>query len=217
MPAATEMSDVSDEANEKEVDVIGLGCSKEAFSEHEEVKRLIDELKVSAQNQSANADFRQLERNWQRFSFILDQYQEQPHLLDPHLDEILLKIIGITREESQSVDVKHVAFRCLYFLAKVRGFKVVARHLPHEVLRSSVCPNNVNKESFFQTADLEPLLKYLESRAGKRDEKWETQYGLLLWFSIVIKIPFHLQRFDTSNSEPIMQRFVLLRSFRGQF
>lgn len=126
-----EMTDFGEETNEKEVDVVGLGCSREAFSEHEEVKQLVDELKSVAK--STSADYRQLERNWQRYSFILDQYQEQPHLLDPHLDSILAKIIGIIRDEANTVNVQHIAFRCLYFLAKVRGYKVVARHLPHEV------------------------------------------------------------------------------------
>ena len=37
--------------------------------------------------------------------------------------------------------------------------------------------------------------------------KWETHYGLLLWLSIVVKIPFHLQRVDTNTSEPIMERW----------
>ncbi|EFX73521.1 hypothetical protein DAPPUDRAFT_109584 [Daphnia pulex] len=40
--------EVADECNQKEIDVIGLGCSKESFT----------------------------------VSFILDQYQEQPHLID---------------------------------------------------------------------------------------------------------------------------------------
>ena len=130
--------EVADEGAEKEVDVIGLGCSKESFTEHEEVEKLIDELKASAQHQTNPTDIRLVERNWQRFSFILDQYQEQPHLIDSHLDGLLTKIIDIIREEGLDLEVKHVAFRCLYFISKVRGYKVVARHLPHEVLLSII-------------------------------------------------------------------------------
>ncbi|EFX63116.1 LOW QUALITY PROTEIN: hypothetical protein DAPPUDRAFT_269046 [Daphnia pulex] len=119
-----------------------------------------------------------------------NQFQEQPHLIDSHLDGLLTKIINIIREEGLDYEVKHVAFRCLYFILKVRGFKVVARHLPHE------------------TADLEPLLHYLENQDPGVQLKWEIHYGLLLWLSIVVKIPFHLQRFDTSTSEPIMERIL---------
>lgn len=122
----------ADENVEKEENVIGLGCSKESFTEHEEVERLIEELMAPINRETA-ADFRIVELNWQRFSFILDQYQEQPHLIDPHLDTILCKIMHAVRKEDLGPDVKHIAFRYLYFIAKVRGYKVVARHLTHEV------------------------------------------------------------------------------------
>lgn len=125
--------EIADEITDKEVDVIGLGCSKESFTEHEEVERLIDCLKVLTKDETTSTDMRLGERNWQRFSFILDQYQEQPHLIDSHLDSLLTKIIDIIREDGLSLEVKHSAFRCLYFISKVRGYKVVSRHLPHEV------------------------------------------------------------------------------------
>ncbi|EFX70076.1 hypothetical protein DAPPUDRAFT_257534 [Daphnia pulex] len=128
-----------------------------------------------------------------RSHFHEDQYQEQPHLIDSHLDGLLTKIINIIREEVLDYEVKHVAFRCLYFISKVRGYKVVARHLPHE------------------NADLEPLLHYLENQDPGVQLKWETHYGLLLWLSILVKIPFHLQRFDTSTSEPIMEGLIFLK------
>jgi hypothetical protein len=127
--------EVADECAEKEVDVIGLDCSKESFTEHLEVEKLIEELRTSAQHQTSPTDIRLVERNWQRFAFILDQYQEQPHLIDSHLDGLLTQIINIIREEGLDLEVKHVAFRCLYFISKVRGYKVVARHLPHEVIK----------------------------------------------------------------------------------
>lgn len=57
-------------------------------------------------------------------------------------------------------------------------------------------------------ADLEPLLTYLENQDPVMQLKWETHYGLLLWLSIVVKIPFHLKRFDTNTSKPIMERLV---------
>lgn len=142
--------EVADECTEKEIYVIWLGCSKESFTEHSEVEKLIDELRTSAQHQTNQTDIRLVERNWQRFSFILDQYQEQPHLIDSHLDGLLTKIINIIREEVLDYEVKHVAFRCLYFISKVRGYKVVARHLPHEVMyyRVSLWSNRLNQNSF---------------------------------------------------------------------
>ena len=120
------LMEITDECVEKEVDAVGLGCSKEAFTEHAEILEIIDDI-------GSSGDFRHSERNWQRFSFILDQYQEQPHLIDPHLESILCKIITIIRDENLDVDTKHFAFRYFYFVSKVRGYKVIARLLPHEV------------------------------------------------------------------------------------
>ncbi|EFX77014.1 hypothetical protein DAPPUDRAFT_248360 [Daphnia pulex] len=105
----------------------------------------------------------------------------------------IIIFINIIREEGLDYEVKHVAFRCLYFISKVRSYKVVARHLPHE------------------TADLEPLLHYLENQDPGVQLKWDTHNGLLLWLSIVVKIPFHLQRFDTSTSKPIMEGLIFLK------
>ena len=125
-------SKMSAEVAEEAVDAIGLGCSKESFTEHVEVEKLIeDSVAISAA--SNLKDLRAIEVNWQKFSFILDQYQEQPHLIDPHLENILGKIILIVRNETLTVETKHIAFRYLYFISKVRGYKVIARHLPHEV------------------------------------------------------------------------------------
>ena len=133
MAVSREMSiEMEDSGTGREVDVIGLGCSKEAFTEHEEVCKIIDEIP------SLTTDSQQAKRNWQRFSFVLDQYQEQPHLIDPHLEKILEKIITLIRNESLDPELKHETFRYLYFIAKVRGYKVVTRLLPHEVWNNCV-------------------------------------------------------------------------------
>ena len=198
-----------DDNVEKEENIIGLGCSKDSFLEHEEVGNLIDQL-IAAACQQKTADFRLSELHWQRFSFVLDQYQEQPHLLDSYLDSFLEKIITAVRDDTVVLDAKHVAFRCLYFIAKVRGYKVVARHLTHEVLKFYISIFHTVLMLYFscpQVADLEPLLNYLEGQDPTDQQKWETHYGLLLWFSIVVKIPFHLQRFDSATSEPVMIRY----------
>jgi hypothetical protein len=104
----------------------GLGCALEMFSEHEEVVNMIENLRTIYSEVSA-------ERAYERFTYILNQYQEQPHLLDPHLDSMLDKLISIVRHEESSVELKHATFAYLYFIMKVRGYKVVVTRLPHEV------------------------------------------------------------------------------------
>jgi hypothetical protein len=114
-----------DEINRDES--IGLGCALQMFSEHEEVINMIENLRTIYVSEVS------VERAYERFTYILNQYQEQPHLLDPYLDNILDKLIGIVRYGDSSIELKHASFKYLYIVMKVRGYKVVVRHLPHEV------------------------------------------------------------------------------------
>lgn len=41
------------------------------------------------------------------------------------------------------------------------------------------------------------MLALLESQNPKSTETWETRYALLLWLSIIVKIPFHMARLDS--------------------
>ncbi|XP_069674548.1 tubulin-specific chaperone D [Periplaneta americana] len=156
---------------------IGLGCAREMFSEHEEVKSMIEDLKTIYTSTVP------LERAYERFLYILDQYQAQPHLLDPHLDNILDKLISIVRDGESPIELKHATFKYLYVLMKVRGYKIVVRHLPHEV------------------SDIEPVLQLLESQDPSDIDNWQTRYVLLLWLSIIVMIPFHMSRLDSFNPE----------------
>jgi hypothetical protein len=106
---------------------IGLGCALELFSEHEEVITMIENLRTVYSSEVS------AEWAYERFTYILSQYQEQPHLLDPHLDSILNKLISIVRNGESSIELKHATFKYLYIIMKVRGYKVVVTLLPHEV------------------------------------------------------------------------------------
>jgi hypothetical protein len=108
-------------------DNIGLGCALEMFSEHEEVMTMIENLRTVYSSEVS------AEWAYERLTYILNQYQEQPHLLDPHLDSILNKLISIVRNGESSIELKHATFKYLYIIMKVRGYKVVVTHLPHEV------------------------------------------------------------------------------------
>ena len=61
---------------------IGLGSALDAFAEADEVDKLIVDLGALCK-----------ERYRERLTEILDQYQEQPHLLDPHLPGYLSRLI----------------------------------------------------------------------------------------------------------------------------
>ncbi|CAG9762163.1 unnamed protein product [Ceutorhynchus assimilis] len=163
-----------DEPPKEEEEPFGLGCALDYFSEYEEVLKMIDNLKVLIHSDSKSLQ----ERAYEKFSFILGQYKEQPHLLDSHIASILEKFIEIVRNNENSMELKHVTFSYMFVIVNVRGYKDIIKHLPHEV------------------ADFEPVLSLLENQDPNDSDTWATRYILLLWLSIIIMIPFHLSRFD---------------------
>lgn len=121
-------ADMDEPVREDEsTEFVGLGCALELFSELDEVLGMIDELRSIYTTKKAT------ECAYEKFRCVLTLYQEQPHLLDPHLDTILERIILIVRNKDEPIELKHEAFKYLHVIVKVRGYKVVVRHLPHEV------------------------------------------------------------------------------------
>ncbi|NXX93130.1 TBCD protein, partial [Centropus bengalensis] len=130
------------------------------------------------------------------FSGIMDKYQEQPYLLDRHLEWMMNSLLDIVRENGSPPPLVHLTFKFLYIITKVRGYKRFLPLFPHEV------------------GDLQPVLVALESQNPKDSETWETRYMLLLWLSMICLIPFDLARFDGNISEegqarmPTMDRIL---------
>ncbi|RXM37453.1 Tubulin-specific chaperone D [Acipenser ruthenus] len=127
----------------------------------------------------------------------MDKYQEQPHLLDPHLEWMLNLLLEIVRDKKSPPALAHLGFKFLYIISKVRGNKCFLRLFPHEV------------------ADVQPVLDLLCLQDPKGYETWETRYMLLLWLSMTCLIPFDLSRLDgniTAQSGqarmPIMDRIL---------
>lgn len=116
----------ADPNRDEDCDNIGLGCALEHFSEFEEVINMIDNVKNIYNTPLFEAEYEKL------YS-ILKQYYEQPHLLDPYLDKILAKFLSLIKDKESPLDLKHAVFNYMYQIIRVRGYKVVVRHLPHEV------------------------------------------------------------------------------------
>ncbi|XP_068932719.1 tubulin-specific chaperone D isoform X4 [Petaurus breviceps papuanus] len=109
---------------------------------------------------------------------IMDKYQEQPHLLDPHLEWMLNLLLDIVRDSDSPPALVHLAFKFLYIITKVRGYKIFLGLFPHEV------------------ADVQPVIDMFINQNPKDHETWETRYVLLLWLSVTCLIPFDLSRLD---------------------
>ncbi|XP_041634240.1 tubulin-specific chaperone D [Cheilinus undulatus] len=163
------------------------------FSESRETKALLSSLP------QVHGDPVQSESVIQRFLVIMNRYQEQPNLLDPHLEWMLAMILEFIRSESSPPSLVHLGFKFLYIICKVRGYKIFMQLFPHEV------------------ADVQPVLDLLSRQDPKDTETWETRYMLLLWLSMTCLIPFDLYRLDgdlESDSgkvrEPIMDRILAI-------
>ena len=144
------------------------------FVEAKEVESLIRDLPNVCDKPN------DLEFQIERYKKLLDYYQAQPHLIDPHLSRLLEILVDLTLTP-ENPKLAHASSSFASHLIKVRGFKVVVRHLPHEV------------------RFMEAVLQLLEQQKDAKQEEWETRYFLLLWLSILVLIPFHLSRFDSGQ------------------
>ncbi|KFO64327.1 Tubulin-specific chaperone D, partial [Corvus brachyrhynchos] len=144
----------------------------DSFTESREVAELIGNLR------GVFGELVTREMAVERFIGIMDKYQEQPHLLDHHLEGMMNSLLDIVRDSASPPPLVHLAFKFLYIITKVRGYKRFLPLFPHEV------------------QDLQPVLDMLAKQNPRDPETWETRYMLLLWLSMICLIPFDLARFD---------------------
>ena len=78
--------------NDEFTNAVGLGAALEAFKESEIVKQWISEIKDFASKPESEFEYRR-----QQFETVVDLYQEQPHLLDPHLQELVELLVDLVR------------------------------------------------------------------------------------------------------------------------
>ncbi|XP_055598519.1 tubulin-specific chaperone D [Uranotaenia lowii] len=121
------------------------------------------------------------EEAYQEYSELLAKYQEQPHLLDGSLEELVTGILAYVLDGEVGVIVKHRAAKYLYQICKVRTFKAFQKYLPHEIRHLSF------------------VLGYLEQQDLEDWKNWETRFLCLLWLSILVLNPFDLSRLDGSE------------------
>lgn len=166
------------------------------FKEYETVMKLLNNLPNSIK------ELRDREKSFEQFLYICDAYQEQPHLIDPFLTEIIDKLIDLVKS-SMKADLNEMkehdellineSFKYMHALTKMRGYKKIVQHLPHEI------------------TDFEPVLNLLARQDMKDVYTWQTRYVLLLWLSIVCMVPFDLNRFDANTEnkdDSIMNRLL---------
>lgn len=104
-----------------------VGCGFNAFKEIDEITALITELRKPDLSSSL------VERNRDRFNFILSQYQDQHQLLDPYLERILESLLSIIKDDCCTESIKHNTFKYLFIIMSVKTYKKIVTYLPHEV------------------------------------------------------------------------------------
>ncbi|CAI2185044.1 20232_t:CDS:10 [Funneliformis geosporum] len=180
---------------------------------------------VSSKEDSSVEDIEH-ERTLRKAISFIDPFQEQPYLLDPHLEAMVKPIIELLRIYIKSINAQHVVlsknitytdnkngeyiiipikiqrlFRLMYYIMKIRGFKTIVKFFTHEV------------------SDLEPTFYFLVALDPKDYEIWETRYVLLIWLSLICIIPFDLKTVDSrvnggeSNKFPLVDHMIGLSKF----
>ena len=153
---------------------------KDFFHEIDEVR---EALKTATSEDLPHAQCRV---SCERIGQIWSQYQEQPALLDPFLEEMVEPLMCAIAAKVRRNDLDnpnlHLLSSLMYLLTTVRGYKTVVRLFPHEA------------------ADLEPCLEAAEEEAKKeKQETWSTLYCLTLWLGMVLLTPFDLSTIDSGH------------------
>uniref|UniRef100_A0AAG5D4A2 Tubulin-specific chaperone D n=2 Tax=Anopheles atroparvus TaxID=41427 RepID=A0AAG5D4A2_ANOAO len=149
----------------------------DAFQENDKLRvfALVDQLA----SQPVSVD--DFEHAYEEYSEIFSKYQEQPHLLDRSIEEIVSKIVPYLQDTGVELMLKHRAAKYLYQICKVRTFKAFGKNLPHEVRH------------------LPSVLSLVEQQDLEDWQNWETRYIGILWLSLLVLNPFDLSRLDTSD------------------
>lgn len=112
----------------------------------------------------------------------IDKYQEQPGLLDPHLEDWIKPALTCLQTVVKEGGRPQCLFEVLYSFCMVRGAKTILKFVPHEV------------------ADLEPLFNYLVATNLSDVANWHAHYFLLVWLSVVVLVPFDIETIDSNGA-----------------
>lgn len=73
-----------------------------------------------------------------RFEKLIHLYSDEPQLLDPIIPEMIKKIIALIEwpldNKTKLSNITFSALNRLQIISRTRGYKIVIRFLPHEVI-----------------------------------------------------------------------------------
>ncbi|XP_068118355.1 tubulin-specific chaperone D-like isoform X2 [Hyperolius riggenbachi] len=112
---------VADHAEREEdgsPEIVSSGNILGSFTESKQTQDLIVNLQMSCMEPVSR------EVCAQSFKVIMDNYQEQPHLLDPHLGWMLELLLDIIQDKSSSPDFFQLAITFLLIISKMSQHQV---------------------------------------------------------------------------------------------
>ncbi|TDL17863.1 ARM repeat-containing protein [Rickenella mellea] len=176
-------------------DVDDDGTLFTSFSRYEEFSEILQSLlTVDLSSDPSSEDDRCEDLKFRKLGEILDQYQEQPYLLDPYLEQLVIPVAQALKGHAKDfVTGQSTAYSSnrlnrlallMYSYIKFRGYKSITRYLPHEV------------------SDLSIALGYMLSPQSpvQNPTQWAMRYIVLLWLSLICRLPFDLAQFDDDGS-----------------
>ncbi|KAF8133796.1 TBCD protein [Boletus edulis] len=137
------------------------------------------DLTVEPTREENSAEFDVL----RRLSLILAEYQEQSYLLDPYLEDLVIPVAECLRTHARTVHIRPILGRLadlLYNYIKFRGYKTITRFFPHEIVDVTIAIDFIR----------------LPTGPVAHPSQWTLRYVVLLWLSLVCRIPFDLDQFD---------------------
>lgn len=193
-------------------------CSKEKVIRRTFVQeyKFLENLVASIVQNGGAADLSAIKKA----QSIMDKYQEQGQLLEPHLESIVSPLMHIVRTKTiesgiESGDILEVIKPLciiIYTLVTVCGYKTVLKFFPHQVSDLELAVSLLEK--------CHGVTAVLSSIRQESTGEMETRCTMLLWLSILVLIPFDLSSVDTALAEagssvkdappPLVERIIVV-------
>jgi hypothetical protein len=195
------MSVVEREGATKSVDGAAVAQEHVLFTHSDKCSSLLKALLLPLTRSDASTENAAVDwSSCNEFCKTLEIYQEQGHLLDPHLESLVTPLMAAIQRCSRDARIaqQHAALlsaigKCVYTLSKVRGYKVVTKFFPHEAI------------------DLEGCLLLLALTPPSNYDSWEARFALFLWLSVLLLIPFNLSSLDNKEGgQSLIERLVFV-------
>ncbi|CAG7853286.1 Tubulin-specific chaperone D AltName: Full=Beta-tubulin cofactor D; Short=tfcD; AltName: Full=SSD-1; AltName: Full=Tubulin-folding cofactor D [Serendipita indica DSM 11827] len=122
------------------------------------------------------------------------EYQEQAYLLDPWLERIIgppieairrhaSEVVASGKQYTPAMNMSSLA-TIIYQIIKTRGYKTIVSFFPHQIL------------------DLNDALSYMKLLESHGQwGSWAIRYVVLLWLSLICRLPFDLSSFDDPGAQ----------------